>query len=465
MKVYACALLAALGASSPALAGDPESPLSHGFYVAPMATYVDPHNERQLDAGFGGSLAAGYRVDEALAIELSGTYSELDSQLNSGESAEMVGGSLGVLAFLSDAVPGVFLGFSAGYLETDHQGLTGDRYSGWTFDAGLGYLLPLSFGNYDFGIRAEARFRHNNGQKGQGDGDANNRGLAEGVYSLGLQLPLGMREPAPPPVATPVAVVPVVSACGDGVDNDGDGRIDYPADPGCTSVDDDDETDPAQCKDGVDNDGDGLTDYPADKGCSSADDDDETDPCKTPEQGERVSLQGCGTGDVIVLRGVNFEFDRAHLTTNAKTILDNVANELVAYPSIEVEIGGHTDSKGGDQYNQKLSEERAQSVLDYLSSKGVARDRLRAVGYGESDPVDDNETDEGREANRRVELKVTAGTASAAPVSEAAPGEDATESEPMVEDSEPLEAEDSPTEEPPAEQQPPQTDDSLDFLQ
>ncbi|HKY93449.1 MAG TPA: OmpA family protein, partial [Nevskiaceae bacterium] len=170
---------------------------------------------------------------------------------------------------------------------------------------------------------------------------------------------------------------------------------------------------------GKDNDGDGQVDFPADKGCTGADDNDEVDPCKTPAPGERVSLKGCGMGDVIVLRGVNFEFDKSNLTVNAKTILDNVAEELTAYPEIKVEVGGHTDAKGSDEYNQKLSERRAASVVKYLESKGIAGDRMTSAGYGESKPVADNETDEGRELNRRVELKITegvAGASAAAPV-------------------------------------------------
>ncbi|MGQ0620374.1 MAG: OmpA family protein [Panacagrimonas sp.] len=221
--------------------------------------------------------------------------------------------------------------------------------------------------------------------------------------------------PPPPPPAEPVAVVPPPAVCSDTLDNDGDGLIDFPADPGCTAADDGDETDPPQCSDGKDNDGDGLIDFPADKGCTAADDNDEVDPCKTPAAGERISLKGCGTGDIIVLRGVNFEFDKARLTVNAKTILDNVGEELTAYPEIEVELGGHTDGKGSDEYNQRLSDKRAASVKTYLVGKDIAESRMSTVGYGESQPVADNETDEGRELNRRVELKVTKGVAAGGP--------------------------------------------------
>ena len=109
-----------------------------------------------------------------------------------------------------------------------------------------------------------------------------------------------------------------------------------------------------------------------------------------------------------MLRGVNFEFDRSELTVNAKTILDSVASELEEHDRIEVEVVGHTDSRGSDSYNQKLSERRANSVVQYLVGKGIDASRMQPVGMGEASPVADNETDEGRERNRRVELKIIA---------------------------------------------------------
>ena len=133
--------------------------------------------------------------------------------------------------------------------------------------------------------------------------------------------------------------------------------------------------------------------------------------CKTPEPGQPISLDGCATGDVIVLRGVNFEYDQSRLTANARSILDGVGESLIGAPGVKVELGGHTDSKGTDEYNQRLSERRANSVRQYLAGKGVEPDRMTAVGYGETQPVADNDSDEGRELNRRVELKITEGAA------------------------------------------------------
>lgn len=130
-------------------------------------------------------------------------------------------------------------------------------------------------------------------------------------------------------------------------------------------------------------------------------------PCEMPAPGQPMTLDGCKTGDTLVLRGVNFDFDKATLTVNAKSLLDMVADALVARSDVKVEIAGHTDAKGSDAYNLRLSDRRAASVKEYLVSKGIADDRMTTMGYGESVPVADNASDEGRELNRRVELKVT----------------------------------------------------------
>ncbi|MBV8062405.1 MAG: OmpA family protein [Nevskia sp.] len=139
-------------------------------------------------------------------------------------------------------------------------------------------------------------------------------------------------------------------------------------------------------------------------------------PCELPGGGQAITLEGCKQNDVLILRGVNFDFDKATLTAEAKTILDQVASALQARPDIKVEIDGHTDGKGSVSYNQKLSERRAASVKAYLVGKGIDGGRMTTAGFGKSRPIADNKTDEGRALNRRVELKVTDAAAGAAPV-------------------------------------------------
>lgn len=104
------------------------------------------------------------------------------------------------------------------------------------------------------------------------------------------------------------------------------------------------------------------------------------------------------------LVGVNFDFDKAVLRQEDMPNVDKDVATLKTWGDMKVEVAGHTDSRGSDAYNMRLSERRADVVRNYLISKGIAADRLSAKGYGESQPIADNATDEGRFKNRRVEL-------------------------------------------------------------
>ena len=106
----------------------------------------------------------------------------------------------------------------------------------------------------------------------------------------------------------------------------------------------------------------------------------------------------------LVLEGVNFDFDKAALRQEDIAGLDKDVAALKTWGDVNIEVAGHTDSMGSDAYNMKLSQQRAEAVRNFLISRGVAADRLTAKGYGESQPVADNATDEGRFKNRRVEL-------------------------------------------------------------
>lgn len=112
-------------------------------------------------------------------------------------------------------------------------------------------------------------------------------------------------------------------------------------------------------------------------------------------------------GMVITLKGVYFDFNKATIRPESYSVLDDAAKILTDNPKITVEIQGHTDSEGSDSYNQKLSEQRAYAVVDYLVKvKGIDINRLKAVGYGESKPIASNDTKEGRALNRRVEFVI-----------------------------------------------------------
>jgi len=101
---------------------------------------------------------------------------------------------------------------------------------------------------------------------------------------------------------------------------------------------------------------------------------------------------------------VVFATDSAELTDLAKGTLDKVVAAMDRYQRPVVETGGHTDSQASDEYNLDLSQRRSDSVVAYLIEQGIDEGRLRAVGYGESQPIADNTTEEGRLQNRRVEF-------------------------------------------------------------
>ena len=106
----------------------------------------------------------------------------------------------------------------------------------------------------------------------------------------------------------------------------------------------------------------------------------------------------------IVLRGVQFSFDSSAISDESEGILAVAVQTLMENPDVQIRISGHTDYTGPEAYNQKLSERRAQAVLDNLVAAGVDAGRLTADGFGESQPIADNGTRDGRAQNRRVEL-------------------------------------------------------------
>ena len=111
-------------------------------------------------------------------------------------------------------------------------------------------------------------------------------------------------------------------------------------------------------------------------------------------------------GTTVVLNNIFFDFDKTTLKTASYTELNTVLNFLESNPNVYVEISGHTDDRGSDDYNEKLSQGRAEAVVDYLINQGIDEFRLVAKGYGESAPIASNRTDDGRATNRRVEFTI-----------------------------------------------------------
>jgi len=172
-------------------------------------------------------------------------------------------------------------------------------------------------------------------------------------------------------------------------DSDGDGVWDHldqcPDTPKGVKVDEKGCPIPKPAAGPLDSDGDGVPD--------------DRDQCKATPQGAKVDDRGCW-----VISDIRFDFNKADIKPEFDADLDEVVTVMKNNPLLNILIEGHTDSIGTEQYNQSLSERRAGSVKEYFVMKGIASQRMTAMGFGESRPIASNETEEGRAKNRRVQI-------------------------------------------------------------
>lgn len=375
--------LSLLGGSAVAQAQD-----FGNWYIAPRIGAVIPDSNRETDTSVYGGFGVGVWVNPHLAVDFEygiNNASFKDSAWRAHHEWESV--TLGVSArwFFGDEGsqfrPYVMAGvgaqrhaaYSGSLSDAPPYGGMSVKATGWDPMATIGGGVQYNMSE-NMALRGEiaARYDKDNNTRGiasdsLGYGISHKSGYLDGIVTVGLVYSFG--HAAPPAPEAPVAP---------------------PAAPDCHTLDDD--------HDGVNNCDDRCPDTPA---------------------GTIVGPDGCPQKVVIDLRGVNFKFDRpkkgehsieptlAVPTADSVAILDQAIDALNRYPQIKVELDGHTDSIGTDQYNQGLSERRAQIVSDYLTSHGISADRITAVkGFGESQPIDTNSTKEGRARNRRTELKV-----------------------------------------------------------
>ena len=207
--------------------------------------------------------------------------------------------------------------------------------------------------------------------------------LVFGAFILSgcIYLPSAKQEPPMPEPVVEAAPAPepvyVSDSDGDGIPDD---RDRCPGTPAGVNVD------VNGCP--LDSDGDGVTD--------------DRDACPGTRPGVSVDAKGCEV--FLKLESAQFAYNSAQLTQGARLVLDQAAYDLRQSPNKQVEVAGHTDSRGSEDYNVKLSQRRALSVTEYLIKQGIDSQRLTVRGYGESQPIASNDTDAGRAANRRVEL-------------------------------------------------------------
>jgi OOP family OmpA-OmpF porin len=363
------------------------------WYFSPMVSYGWDDKDRLGDPGFGGSLGIGNHFLPHWAAELNLLGNRFDGYYRTnqyGAGLDFLGMGDVNKRFVPYAVMGVEYLWSNVTEATPTSLPRGRDDDNPATSLGFGFMTGSRVL-----FRAEARARYEFAEPNE---------LLDYFVNVGLVVPIGQREVAPTdsdgdgvpdpqdkcpgtPPGTPV------DSTGCEPDSDHDGVVD--SRDKCPGTPAGHEVDAQGCERVMDSDGDGVPD-PQDK-------------CPGTPRGVRVDYQGCEIKEEIKLPGVNFEFDSARLTADSSETLDNAVTTLKRNSDISVECSGHTDSTGADAYNQKLSEQRAHSVCEYLATHGIERARLTEHGYGETKPIADNSTEAGRAENRRVVLRITSG--------------------------------------------------------
>lgn len=337
---------------------------------------------RSLNGEVGARLT--YKVLRALAVELEGIISPGKTQ--SGESATFWGAKSHVLAQIPRWRISPFALVGAGLLGVaSHQGSVGNDtdfavHAGVGFDIGLNELLRMRVDVRDI-ITAS---------RGVKEGFTQN---LEANLGLALAFDLSKQEAPPKPVAAPPR------------DSDGDGFIDR--EDKCVQV-------PGVAPDGcpplepepkpVDKDGDGFLDK--DDKCVEEPEtvngfeDEDGCPDELPKEVEAFSG---------VVKGILFATGKSDIRSKSFKILNNAVAIFKKYPSIRIEIQGHTDDRGKESYNQKLSKARAEAVREYLVAHGIDESRITSKGFGPSSPVASNKSKSGRAQNRRIEFQIVQG--------------------------------------------------------
>ncbi len=317
---------------------------TNDWYIAPFGSFVHTGGDRGAEDGWGAGLGVGKVLDKHFNVEVKGFYNEFEGHgINQfHRDWRLAGGTADLQYFFNRNTFAPYAVVGVGGMST--AGLYNRSGVGLIAETGLGFTYELSD---DFLFRSDVRYRYNNNFDTQfGRGTDNFHDM---TVNVGFVMPLGEKVKSTP---APAPIEPVAD---------------------CSTLDSD--------ADGVNN-------------C--------LDKCPGTLAGSQVDTDGCPIR--LELKGVHFKYDSAELTDKAMSILDGVAEGLINYPQDkDIEVQGHTSSEGSTPYNQRLSQQRAHSVVDYLKARGVPN-KLYAKGYGENHPVADNSTEAGRVRNRRVEL-------------------------------------------------------------
>jgi OOP family OmpA-OmpF porin len=363
----AAAILLASGAAN---ANDEDTPSSSSaqkslYHIYIGAMYNQPDRERTLtDYGYGFVGAVGiplHSLSNRVHLELGGSH----TTYRTGRAINSAGRSqqLPVDFYRNDLTANLQYAFGdrdeltpfvlagLGIARTDVAGGENDR-THFTANIGAG-LIGLMFGD---AVRGRVDVR--------GVYDDYSDNLFDAVLTAGIEVPLGRTR-----IETVTQTVDRV------VEKEIIKEIVKEVEP-------------------LDSDGDGIPDY--------------RDDCPDTLKGARTDNRGCAIGQTLTIENIEFDFNKATLTSSSTPILNTAAKFLNSQDNLNAVVAGHTDDIGSDQYNQKLSEARANSVRNALIERGVNASRLKSLGLGESFPRVPNDSDENRSRNRRVELLLSA---------------------------------------------------------
>jgi len=404
-----------------------------GWYIGGDVAFTIEDKDRVTSSGIGPQFRAGKRLSDSFDVEAILGFAKLDGYSDATSSfpdQTILDLSFNLLAYPNrDLRVAPYFLIGLGYMGTEYK--PGSSESDVSSTVGAGFKWKI--GDSAYSIRGEYRLRSVSGTRAI---DGTSGTLTDSIASLGVIYDFGgTRRYSEDDDTDGDGVLDIWDDCPDtepGVDVSSRGcplrdlRSDADGDRVPDDIDDcpntpvGDVVDTRGCP--IDSDGDGVVTgrdrCPASRpgaqvdsfGCERDNDQDgvvdHLDSCLNTRPGARVDTSGCEITDVIDLPGVSFQTGSDRVVGGVEDILRGIAETLNKYPEMEIEVAGHTDSVGLGDANYGLSERRAVTVRDILIRFGVEEFRIRATGYGESQPIDDNNTAEGRARNRRVELRI-----------------------------------------------------------
>lgn len=347
-------------------------------YFTESLTYTFADSGRGAENAWGGYFGLGSALTEYWGIEAGLFYQKFPMDVpgdpNSWEEWGLEANALYFYSRKPSFSPYFKVGLGTAFSDLEVSGAGSNDANQPFYQAGIGFMSAFKY----FTLRGDLAYRYTDAKFTGFDA------FSEPQLRLGIAIPLGKAEMPKDEEVT----APVTDSDGDGVNDD---RDQCPGSPRGVRVD------AKGCP--IDSDGDGVADY--------------LDKCPATPAGTPVDSSGCPLATKVdrKFEDVNFGFDRYDLTEYARVTLDKTAAEIskmvAENPDVRIEVDGHTDSIGTNEYNQALGERRASAVKEYLIRKGISGDVITTRSFGETQPIATNDTAKGRLLNRRTEIRAT----------------------------------------------------------